>query len=65
MLGNKNNNKVSPMFWKSKIIKKVCHSAKAVEMRSMLSLTDTVQFSATQLEQMLFGEYKNKLPIKL
>jgi hypothetical protein len=65
MLGNKNNDRVSPLYWKSKTIKKVCHSAKVAETQSMLDLTDTAQFTATQLEQMLFRKYEQRIPVKL
>jgi hypothetical protein len=64
-LGNKNNHKVSPLFWKSKQIDRVCHSTKSAETRSMLNLTDTATFTASQMKQMLFGEEGAKIPVKL
>ena len=65
LLGNKINNCVNPIFWKSKTIQKVCHSAKAAETRSMIKLLDDSQFFCTQLEQLLYGDYKKRIPIKL
>jgi hypothetical protein len=65
MLGNKKSKTVNPLFWKSKIIKKVCHSAKDLGTRSMVKLMDNVQFCAIQLEQLMFGKYEKKIPIKL
>ena len=35
LLGNKTNNTVSPLFWKTKSINRVCHRAKAAEMRNL------------------------------
>ena len=36
MLGNKTTSKVSPLFWKSRQIKHVCHSAKEAETRNVM-----------------------------
>ena len=65
LLGNNVNSCVNPIFWKSKTIQKVCHSAKAAETRSMVKLLDDTQFFCFQLEQLMFGEYKKRIPIKL
>ena len=40
LLGNKRTVTVSPMYWKSGIIRKVCTSPKAAETRSLLKLVD-------------------------
>ena len=38
MMGNTKDRKVVPISWRSKTIKRVCHSAKAAETRSMVSI---------------------------
>ena len=65
MMGNKKDKTVVPISWKSKTIKRVCHSAKAAETRSMVAILDDTQFFAGQMEQLLFGKTGKKLPIKL
>merc|ERR1711905_11230 len=65
MLGNKKDKRVVPISWRSKTIKRVCHSAKAAETRSMVAILDDAQFYAGQLEQLLYGNKGRKLPIKL
>ena len=54
-----------PIAWKSKTIKKICHSAKAAETRSMVAILDESQFYAGQIEQLLYGRKEKKVPIKL
>ena len=65
LLGSKRSGHVVPIYWKSKTIQKVCHSAKAAETRSMTKMIDNSQFFASQIEQLLFGKYEKKIPIKL
>ena len=65
MLGNKKDDRVVPISWKSKTIKKICHSAKAAETRSMVAILDDSQFYAGQIEQLLYGKHEKKVPIKL
>ena len=65
MLGNIKNKKTVPIYWKSRVIIKVCHSAKAAETRSMTALLDNIQFFAGQLEIILFGGRPVKFPIKV
>ena len=65
MMGNAKDKKVVPISWRSKTIKRVCHSAKAAETRSMVAILDDSQFYAGQMEQLLFGKREKKLPIKL
>ena len=65
MMGTSLKTTVVPIYWKSVTIKKVCHSAKAVETRSMVSLLSNVQCFRDQVEQLLFGESKQRIPIKL
>ena len=65
MLGNTKDKKVVPISWRAKTIKRVCHSAKAAETRSMVAILDDSQFYAGQIEQLLYGKGDKKLPIKL
>ena len=65
LLGNVENKKTVPIYWKSRVIAKVCHSAKASETRSMTALLDNAQFFAGQLEILLFGKSAVQFPVKL
>ena len=63
MLGNKDTNKVSPLFWKCKQIQHVCHSAKEAETRNVMKLVDTSVYLGQQLAVLLFGDVDRKIPI--
>ena len=63
MLGHKNSSRVSPLFWKSKQIRHVCHSAKEAETRNVMKLVDTSVYLAQQLAVLLFGDIKHRIPI--
>jgi hypothetical protein len=65
LLGNNTDEKAVPIFWKSKTIKNVCHLAKAAETRSVMMMMDNVQFFALQVEQLLFGTYKQRILIRM
>ena len=38
LLGNRKNHKAVPIYWKTKTIKRVCHSAKEAETRNLIKL---------------------------
>merc|ERR1712074_269943 len=40
MIGNRKTKAVSPIYWKSGVIRKVCLSPKAAETRSMVKIVD-------------------------
>ena len=40
MIGNKEKRKVSPIYWKSGVIRKVCILPKAAETRGVMKLVD-------------------------
>jgi hypothetical protein len=65
LLGNVKNDKTVPIYWKSKTIHTVCHSVKVAETCSMVKLMDDVQFFMMQIEQLLFGFYDKRIPIKI
>ena len=53
MLGNRKTEKVSPLYWRSGVIRKVCCSPKAAETRAMLRLMDDAVHMAKQVSQLL------------
>ena len=69
LLGSRCTNDAVPIFWKSKTIRKVCHSAKAAETRNLSKLVDDTVFFAMQLRQLLFGDTSRDsaatLPVRL
>jgi hypothetical protein len=65
ILGNKSNFSAVPLYWKLKMIRTVCHLAKVAETRSMIRLTDDAQFFTLQLQQLLFDDCSQRIPIKL
>ena len=58
LLRNKKNEKVLPLFWKSKTIQHVCHSSKEAETQNMIKLIDETLYQGSAIEQILFGETK-------
>ena len=65
MLGNRNTNTVSPIYWKSKQIPKVCHSAKDAETRNIMTNVDTAVYLSQQLSILLFGKSEVRIPVKV
>ena len=66
LLGKVNSHDAVPLFWKSKTIPQVCHSAKDAETRNVMKLVDDSKYLADRLEELLFGETpSNKIPVKL
>ena len=57
--------KASPIMWKSKQIERVCHSSKDAETLAMSKLLDEVVYIARQLEILLFGEYRKRIPVRI
>ena len=65
MLGNNKTSRVSPLYWKSKQIRTVCHSAKDAETRNVMKMVDTAVYLAQQLAVLLFGDGDHKIPVKV
>ena len=65
MLGNKNTDRVSPIYWKSKQIPKVCHSAKDAETRNIMTNVDTAVYLSQQLSILLFEKSESKIPVRV
>ena len=55
----------SPVMWKSKQIERVCHSSKDAETLAMSKLLDEVIYIARQVEILLFGDYRKRLPVRI
>ena len=65
MLGNKKTNRVSPIYWKSKQISKVCHSAKDVLTHNIMRNVDTAIYLSHQLSILLFDNVKQRIPVRV
>ena len=57
MLANEKNMDVSPIYWKSGVIKRVCMSPKAVEIRALMKIVDDATNLARQVSQFIRVEY--------
>ena len=55
----------SSIMWKSKQIERVCHSSKDAETLAMSKLLDEVTYIARQVEILLFGDYRKRLPVRV
>ena len=65
MLVNEKMTVASPIMWKSKQIERVCHSSKDAETLAMSKLLDEVVYIARQIEILLFGDYRKRLPVRI
>ena len=65
MLGNKNTTRVSPLYWKTKQIKNVCHSAKEAETRNIMKNVDISVYLSEQLSVLLFGNSGYRVPVRV
>ena len=65
LISNKKNNKVLPVYWKSKQIVRAVHSSKDAETLNLAKLVDDSVYLARQLELLLYGKYEKKIPVKL
>ena len=57
--------RASPIYWKAKQIEQVCHSSKDAETLNLLIMVEDSMYAASQLEQMLYGDVKMRIPICL
>lgn len=55
MLGNVKNESVTPLLWKTKIIKKVCRTSKDAELLSLSTLCDYSIHLGKQQEEMIYN----------
>ena len=61
MLGNKKTEDVSPIYWKSGVIRKVCILPKAAKTRALMRLVDDGTSLARQVTQLLNVEVKTRV----
>ncbi len=55
----------SPLMWKSKQMDRVCHSSKDAETLALSKMFDEVAYLAMQIETLLFGDYKQRIPVRI
>ena len=65
MIADERMTVASPIMWKSKQIERVCHSSKDAETLAMSKLLDEVIYIARQVEILLFGDYRKRLPVRV
>ena len=61
MLVNKKMMDVSPTYWKSEVIKRVCMSPKAVETRALMKIVDDATNQARQVSQLLSLDVRTRI----
>ena len=64
LLVNKNYTRVSPIHWKVKQIERVCHTSKDAKTLILNKFMEDAVFAARQIETLMYGDYKMKIPIK-
>ena len=57
--------RASPIMWKSKHIERVFHSSKDAETLAMTILIDELVYIARQVEILLFGDYRKRMPVRI
>merc|ERR1712240_581533 len=65
MIADDRKTVASPIMWKSKQLERVCHSSKDAETLAMSKLLDEVIYIAKQVEILLFGDYRKRLPVRI
>ena len=65
MLANKKNDVVSPLFWKSKQITRVCKSSKDAETRAGGKCVEDSVYMAQRIEEVLFGDIKKRIKVEI
>ena len=65
VLANESMTRASPIMWKSKQIERVCHSSKDAETLAMNKLIDELVYIARQVEILLFGDYRKRMPVRV
>ena len=62
---NSRMTRAAPIYWKSKQIERVCHSSKDAETLNMCKMVDDATYAARQLEVLLYGDYRGRVPVRL
>ena len=63
LLGSKDDDLVLPIFWRTKLIKKICKSPKDSETVNLGIVADLTRFAANQVEQILGNGVKVEVKI--
>lgn len=58
MIGNVRNKRVTPVYWKSGVVNRVCTSSKALETRGVMLVVDNAKNVTDQLKDLLNDEIK-------
>ena len=65
MIADEQITKASPVMWKSKQIDRVCYSSKDAETLVLSKMLDEAAYLARQIETLLFGYYKQRIPVRI
>ena len=65
MIANEQLTKASLVMWKSKQIDRVCHLSKDAETLALLKMLDEATYMARQIETLLFGDYRQRIPVRI
>ena len=52
-------------MWKAKQIERVGHSSKDAETLDMSKLVDEITYMAMQIETIMFGDYEQRMPVRI
>ena len=63
-LTNTSMTRASPLYWKSKSIRRTCISSKYAETLNMATMVDDAVYTATQVEILIFGDYRRRIKVR-
>ena len=52
-MGSRDSDRVTPIMWKSRLIKQVCHAPKDAETKNTVTVVDLARHAANQIGEML------------
>lgn len=64
-MANKNSDKVSSLFCKSKMVTRVCKSSKDTQTRADGKCVEDSVYFTSRLEKMLFGDYHKRIKVEI
>ena len=64
-LANEDMIKAVPIYWKSKMIARVCYSSKDAETIIISKMMDDAIFAAHQMETLYYGDCKKRIKVRL
>ena len=65
MLANNKDDRVSPLFWKSKQVTRVCKSSKDAETRAGGKCVEDSVYLAQRIEEILFGSSQKRIKVEM